>query len=833
MAKKKRQRKSPEGRSKKSWVVIPALVACTTLSFTGSKHQAFAQRPQTPSTPTTSQSASPGLVMYDFSVPAGSLGEVLTRFHEETKLVVLAPDQRMLSVSSPGVTGLYTAETALKQLLEGTGIAYQFTGPQSAVLRLQSASTVIDVIDAAPTVATPKFTEPVRDTPQTISFVPLELMQQQGTTTLRDALRNVAGISIAAGEGGAQGDNLTIRGFTARNDIFLDGMRDFGSYYRDPFAFQDVAVLQGPAAVAFGRGTTGGVVNQEMKTPEAQKLFHTTLNLGSDLTKRATVDFNRPLGDSAAFRLNLMGHDSDVAGRDIAEYRRFGVAPSVVFGLNKPTRLTLNYFHVQEDDIPDYGIPWFFDQPARVDRRNYYGFRDGNHLRTKADVGTARVEHSLSSSTSLRNQFRYANYNRDVRISEAQIPTAQPGGPLTPGSSLESLVVNRRQIAVNSDESFAQNQFDVTTRFATGGLRHALVVGVEAGRETSSPIRPTYCIPGANPPCSDPVPQTSLVNPNPRDTFTGSITSTSYTDVSSLSLAAYVLDTVKLGNRWELSGGIRWDRFDTSFDQRTLSADPTKAPVLAAFDRVDNLPTWRAALVYKPADTGSVYIAYGTSANPSAEALSLSASTVDTEPEKNRTIEAGTKWDFAPRRLSLRMALFRTDKTDAREPDVADPLRNVLAGKQRVQGIQTEVTMRVNSRWNMVMSYAFLDSAVLESRSFARSIGLPLANVPDHTFNFWDTYELPWRLTVGAGGQYTGNRVASSTAQRDPVTNLIKDLPGYWVFNAMARYPLGERVDLQVNIYNIADRYYFDQVHPGHVVPGPGRSVLTGLNFKF
>ena len=292
-------------------------------------------------------------------------------------------------------------------------------------------------------------------------------MQQQGVTTLRDALRNVAGISLAAGEGGAQGDNLTIRGFTARNDLFIDGMRDFGSYYRDPFNTQEVEVLQGPSSVTFGRGSTGGVVNQATKTPGLTRFISGDVDFGTDLTRRVTLDIDQPLpslGKGAAFRLNLMGNEGNVAGRDVAENRRFGIAPSLALGLGTPTRWTFSYFHQNADDNPDYGIPWLFNGPAPVARNNYYGFKNGNYLRTYDDIGTAKVEHDVNSHITLRNQVRYANYVRDVLITEAQIPAG-----VTLATPLSSITITRHEIGVEQHRKLSRR-----TVGSDGALRNRL-----------------------------------------------------------------------------------------------------------------------------------------------------------------------------------------------------------------------------------------------------------------------------------------------------------------------------------------------------------------------
>jgi len=750
-----------------------------------------------------------------FRIEAGPLESLLPEYERASGVRVSLAREGIGKVLSPGVAGTFTAVQALQRLLAGTGLEFHFRSANAAMVSLPDVTTAVEVTASADSLAasSPKFAAPLLDTPQTITAVPRLVMEQQGVTTLRDALRNVAGISLAAGEGGAQGDSLTIRGFTARNDLFIDGMRDFGSYYRDPFNTQEVEVLQGPASVAFGRGSTGGAVNQASKTPGAAAFVSGDLDLGTDLTRRVALDVDQPVqrfGDGAAFRLNLMGTAGGVAGRDVAENRRLGIAPSFVLGLGTPTRWTLSYFHQNADDNPDYGVPWLFNGPAPVPRHNYYGFRRGNYLRTYDDIGTVKAEHDFSAHFQLRDQARYASYARDALITEAQVP---PG--VTPATPLSDIAVMRHEIGVNSVESFLDEQLDLTAQAQTGPLRHDLVAGIEAGRETSDPTRPTWTN----------VPTTSLLNPDPDQELTGKATISSIVRTTSISAAAYALDTIHLGRHWDLTGGIRWDRFATSYVQ-------TVAPS-AAFQRVDEMPSWRAAAVYKPVSSGSIYFDAGTSFNPSAESLSLSAGSAGLPPEKNRAYELGSKWDFPRSRLSIRAAIFQTTKLNAREPDPANPLLNVLAGKQRVNGGQIEARAHLTSRWDLLGSYAALDGRLVSSHYYPAAVGARLANVPRNTFTFWSTYQLPWHWETGLGGNFVSSRTASTTAPLDPVTGLVKEAPGYWVFHAMAKHRLTERLDLQVNLNNIANRAYYDELHPAHIVPGPGRSALAGLKFHF
>ncbi len=782
-------------------------------SAAGTGKLALAQQPQ--KSPEYSHAADTiqTLPVHRYDVPPGTLRSAISAFENIAGVKVSVSDEALLSIGSPGISGVCTVDQALQALLANTGLHYRFTSSRSVVIELPRASASVEVVDSIPALVSslPKYQKQLIDTPQTVGIVSQNTIQAQGVTTLRDTLRNVAGISLAAGEGGAQGDNLTVRGFTARNDLFIDGMRDFGSYYRDPFNTEEVEILQGPSSVTFGRGSTGGVVNQATKTPGLTQIISADLQFGTDATRRAAMDIDIPvpkLGPGAAFRLNAMGDIGGVAGRDVAENRRLGFAPSLALGLGTPTRLTFSYFHQNEDDIPDYGLPWLFNGPAPVNRANYYGLRDGNFLRAYDDIGTIKAEHDVNSAITVRDQFRYANYARDVLITEPQLKGVTLSTPLS------QMQVARHEIGVTSTETFLDDQLDLMARFETGFLKHSLVTGVEAGRETSDPTRPNFT-----------APNTSLLNPDPAQQLNGNPTITSRVEDSAISAGAYAVDTISLGNKWDFTGGVRFDRFDNSYSQQV-------APV-SNLRRVDAKPTWRAALVYKPVSFGSIYFDAGTSFNPSAETLSLNAGTANLSPETNKTYEFGTKWNLGKPRLTLNSSWFRTTKENAREADPTNPLLYVLAGTQRVSGVEADVKGRITSRWDILASYAYLDSKVISSQYYPASIGYPLANVPRNTFAYWSDFHLPRHFEFGAGANYVSSRTASSTVPLDPITGLVKQVPGYWVFNAMVGHPINEHIGIQVNVYNLANRYYYDEIHPGHIIPGLGRSALVDLKFRF
>jgi catecholate siderophore receptor len=823
--------------------------------------------------PTSGGGAAATLPLKRFDIPAGPLEGAIAAYEKATglKVKIVLPSGTLAGFNSPGVVGLYREDDALLQILDGSGLNYRAEDATTMRVGVQARDTVSVTASVGDEISMTKFTEPQVFTPQSISTVPQFVLEDEGVSTLRDTLRNVPGISLAAGEAGAQGDNLTIRGFTARNDIFLDGIRDFGSYYRDAFNYEQVDALEGPAGIQFGRGSTGGVINQESKIPQAGRFVHVDTQFGTDLTRRITADVNTPIEDAwggAAFRLNVMGQEGGVAGRDGAEIRRFGLAPSVSIGMDRNTRATLSYVHLSEDDTPDYGLPWLFNGLAPADRHSYFGFRDENYLKTNDDILSLKAEHEFSPALSLHTIARAANYPRQAQITEPQIcsnaPLSVPVGgvvlslptlaynsaitcPYTPNAPASEITqVNRNQIQTKSVETDLWDQVEVTAQFKTWGARHDLVAGGEGGQETSNPIRYSDTINKINT-----VPDTTLLDPNEAQPFGGTGYVTSVVHTKADSVGVYFLDTVKLGRLFEVSGGVRWDRFNTDYNL-AAPAPPAGGTVTAAvspISRVDEQPSYRAALVYKPSMHGSVYFDYGTSFDPDAESLSLSVGLVNgnVKPEENQTYEAGAKWNFLRDRLLIEGAWFRTEKDNAHETDPTNSNNIVAAGNQLVKGVQFSVVGRVPQKMDLVAGYAYLDSAVIYSQFFPTAVGYPLANVPKQTFNLFVTHKLPWRLNGGLGGNYVGSRTASSTVPYVPtgyevnpngpgfiVTSVaMKQVPGYWVFNAMLKRPLTEKLEFQANVNNILNRYYIDLPHPSHLVPGAGANALVGVNFRF
>jgi catecholate siderophore receptor len=747
-----------------------------------------------------------------FAIDAGPLQDVLARFEQATGMRVVLSDAAIAGIQSPGVTGTLTVSEALQEILAGTSVAFTFSTPDLIRLELRAQEEFVAVTADAPATTSRKFTEPLRDVPQTITIVPASVIEAQGATTLRDVLRNVTGISIQAGEGGVPaGDNLSIRGFSARTDFFIDGLRDVGGYTRDPFNVEQVEVVKGPSSSIAGRGSTGGVINLATKTPHLGAARSLSLGLGSSDYKRGTLDVNQPIAGSAALRLNVMWNDSDTPGRDAVANQRWGFAPSLGLGIGSTTRVTFDYAHLAQDNVPDYGIPWvpaanvplaaYADHAPPVDFSHFYGLTSRDYEDTDTDVGTARLEHDFGSALTLRTVLRGGRTRRDSLITAPRFESNN-------GTAIRRTDWKSR----DQSDTIVANQTDVTSRFITGPIGHAVVAGFEIAREASENWNRIEL--------GGPQPSTDLFNPDFSTPYASRLVRDgAVNDAAARSAALFAFDTVQLTPKVELSGGVRWDRF--ALDYRSVRASGDES----VYERSDDMVSWRGGAVYKPRPNGSIYVGVGTSLNPSTEGLSLSASTATVDPEKSRSVEAGTKWDLPGGRLALSGAIFNTTKTNARTPGInpGDP-PTVLDGEQRVSGIELGVNGHVTDRWQVFGGYTFMDSRITSSNTPAE-VGKAFGNTPNHSLSLWTSYRLPLGLEAGGGAQYVGDRFNSNTGTRTA--------PAYWVIDAMAAYRVSDQLTLRVNGLNLANERYIDRVGGGHFIPGPSRSLMLTADMGF
>jgi len=665
----------------------------------------------------------------------------------------------------------------------------------------------------------------VQDTPQSVNVVPLKLLQDQADHRLEDALKNVPGVTLNAGEGAARGDTVNIRGFSAFNDFFLDGVRDAAIYNRDSFDLQEVEVLKGPSATLFGRGSTGGAINQVSKSPTLEGFRTLTSDVGTNDEFRSTLDIDQPVGSNAAVRLNAMGETSGVSGRDTVQNRRWGVAPSIAIGLGEPTMVTLNYMHLQEDDTPDSGVPFVSGLPAPVPRGSYYGLVSDRD-KSWVDVGTLRLTHEISPAVTVASTVRYASYRFDYEFDSPNFGDPPPGlgGAPGPSTPLADVLVARDSPSSFGKTTNLTGQFELTARFATGPVRHVLVAGTEIARETNDLGRYVN-------PFDDNnfwVAPTPLLAPFSYDRRPAQpVSVTQLTD--SNSEAVYATDTASLGSHLDLIAGLRLDRFAANYHQVSLASG-----AVLDLAHVDKVASPRLAFVFKPVPWESVYVSYGTSFDPSAEALTLTSSTANLGPVKAKSYEAGSKTSVFSGGLLLTAAVFRTQVDNAQINDPDNPTLITLEGNVRVQGFELGATGHIGPDLEATAGYTRLDGKTSGATDSGGYSGVAVPNLAPNAFNLWAEYDLSRTLEIGGGVNYLDRRAANIATPNSP----LAVVPSYVVFSAMTSYKVRDWLTLRLNAINLANRLYYDGVYynsasENHVLPGPGRTVKLTAQVAF
>ncbi len=705
------------------------------------------------------------------------------------------------------------------------------------------------------TLQLPRIATPILDTPATITVIPQQVMQDQQTSTVVEALHNSPGITFFGGEGGTQGDNINIRGYSARNDFYRDGVRDPGWYTRDTFSIENIEVLKGPASFLFGRGSTGGVVNMTSKLPKFTDFTTVEMSGYTAPGARVTADINRMFGDTA-FRVVVLGNDTDVADRNHINTKRAGIAPSFTVNMTSDTRLTLSYIYQKDDNIPDYGIPvlpgsYFgtpWGQPAPVPANTYYGRLSPSLSDTEqvdAHIVTLRLDHDFNEDWKISNVSRYSYIDRFVRIRGVQVGNQSVGttpnlwssavggvrlNPVPYGWPLGSLyVANTNDFQNHTVNSLMTNQTDLTGHFNTGFLNHTVTAGVELSEENRSQLRTTL-VPGDRVDVGDP-------NPYPVNPGTLPLTST-LQDYLARTIGLYANDQVKFNPYLEFLAGMRFDRFtDWQFAQSQFTATsgisgPYNSVTPYNLTNDVTFVSWRTGPVVHPLPNMSVYFMYGTSFDPSSEYLTLSAGQQNLPPTTNQTMEVGSKINLLDNRLSLDGAIFRTTQSNAIEALNSALGLYAQVGETRVQGFELGVSGNITDQWAIFGGYTFMQGRVLDSAmpqttgSFVSAPGNGLQNVPRNTFTMTTTYTITPQLTVG-GSSYFVDKCWTSSAD-------IGLVPSYWRFDAMARYKIDENMSLQLNLVNLGGTKNFETISGyGSATPGPGRSVILTAKMAF
>ena len=682
-----------------------------------------------------------------------------------------------------------------------------------------------------------KLSADTHDIAQSVTVVNKALMQSQGANSLADALRNVSGITLGGAEGGQIGNNVNLNGFTARTDIYLDGFRDRGQYYRDTFALDAIEVLMGPSSMLFGRGSTGGVINQVSRKPVLQAQTEIGASVSSNGLLRATLDYDTPLSDTSAVRVLAMGQNGDASTRDQTRLQDVGVAPSLKFGIGTPTEITLSALLQQNHDMPDYGVGPLNGAPVQVERKTAFGYND-DHTDSRIVSLSGNVVHKLTPELSLRNQTQFNSVKTDaVETAPNTIGTISAKGftPLTPAgfsnlplaSLAERLQSHDRDI---SDYSI-YNQTELAAKLSTGGIQHELVVGLELGHDgydNQAYYRNGTCngkALNAAGTTSGYVACVPLLGGGTGDSPTAVARSTgNHAGGSANTAATYINDTMALNSMFKVTGGLRYDRYTASVSNSINVGNTAGSTALADARQALGFTSVRLGGIWQPNAAQSYYLSYGTSFNPSLEQLTGTLGQQDLPPEKNRSYELGGKWDLADGNLATNAALFQVQKENAHT--LISPGVYELDGSVRVNGLRAGATGRVDKRLQMALNYTYLDAKVVDASPLDGTLGKTLGNAPKHTLTAWATYEVAPHWEVGGGPVYMSERYTSAT-------NVVR-VGGYTRWDATLAYKQ-PKYDLRLNLFNLADKMYYDALIPsdgGRAVPGTGRSLMLSFNYR-
>ncbi|AXB79832.1 TonB-dependent siderophore receptor [Novosphingobium sp. P6W] len=641
-----------------------------------------------------------------------------------------------------------------------------------------------------------KIAVPIKDLPQSIAVVPAEVLRDQRAMSLQDALKNVPGVSFSHGDG--QRDQVTIRGFTAIADQYVDGFRDDGLYFRDLSNVERVEVVKGPAAVLYGRGSSGGLINRVTKRPNVD-IIGGALTYGSKNVARGEIDLGHFDQDSGVgFRVTGALEDSD-SFRDQQFIKRVAVAPSFLLGEGSDTSILVQADYLKDRRLTDFGIPAINGHVVDVPRSTYYGAanaKDVDVSRSEVLSQTVTLAHRFSDSLSFRNGLRHYRYTLDRHNTNATAVNAA------------ARTVTLSHGGILRDEDGWSNQSELTQKIELGGTKHTILYGVEFARQVkdadtvrSSVVAVTPILAPVNP---------VLSNAN--------FTTLSASSVSKMTTRGiYVQDFVDFGHGIKALVGVRNDRFK----QETRITIPANSKPL---ERVDNKWSPRAGLVFQPDESQSYYASWSSSFQPSAETFALAANNADIAPEKTTNKEIGAKYTLLDNRLSIQIAGFVLKRTGIKGSDPANPQVVVPIGTQRTRGVEVSGALDLPSGFRAIVGYAYLDGEVTKSAN-ALFVGKGSTLTPKNSANVFLTKSFDGRFGVGAGANYVGNRWA------DPANTTV--LEHYITADAMAWAQVGP-ARLQINLYNVFDKNYIVSGHGTSAIlnlPGAPRTVLGTIRF--
>jgi catecholate siderophore receptor len=684
-----------------------------------------------------------------------------------------------------------------------------------------SGARANDAYVAPTSVSGTKSEAPLRDVPQTINVVPAQVIRDQNATSLQDVLKNVPGLGMSTGDG--QRDQVFIRGFTAIGDQFVDGFRDDALYFRDLSNVETLEVIKGPAAVLYGRGSSGGLINRVTKKPGVD-INDVSFTANSTAGRRAEIDVGRGAGDGVvSWRLTgaMERGDSYRAQQGID---RTAIAPSIELRFSSDTKLLLQADYLEDRRLTDFGIPSYKGRPVNVDPGTYYGAsnaRDADFSQSRVASTTATFTHRLSDTLSFRNGFRYYDYtlNRNNTNINGRV------------NEVNNTMVLQHAALYRTEHGWS-NQSELTQKLQLAGMKHEVLYGVEVGQQFKNSVGSNGVI-STTPisifnPVLPPVANPGLLTPNNRTFGTYDI------------FGAYLQDSIAFSDQWKALLGLRYDSFQQKSDVTAISSGVATRTNLS---RTDTAFSPRAGLVWQPSETQSYYASWSRSFQPSSENFALATNNAGLAPESTTNSEVGAKYDFLEGRASATVSVFRLERTNIKttDPTNGNNANNVIPmGTQRTDGLELTLSADLKQGWKVIGGYAYLNTKVTDSIAMDGTTNVPgttntALNVPVlgkratltpmHSANVWLTKDLGNGFTVGSGANAVGARYAN-------LGNTVT-LPGYVTADAMAAYRTA-KYEIQFNLNNIFNTGYIVSGHgtsPNLSLPGAPRNVALTLRY--
>ena len=675
----------------------------------------------------------------------------------------------------------------------------------------------------------------LRDIPQSITVVTEKLIDDRNLDTMKELLKNTAGITFQAAEGGEE--DIRLRGFPLQStgDVFIDGMRDPAFYERDTFFYDRLELLRGSASMLFGRGSTGGAVNQAMKTPRLLDENQIEVTMASHNSLRAVGDFNVKTGEASALRVGTMIHKADNNGAG-SSIDKTGLAGTYRWGIGERDEFSATIYSLRNDNGMNYGMPWIRPNASSsvaettllpLDPTAYYGMAS-DYNRGSATYGLITHTHRFDASTELVTKVRKADYTRDQRAGTVRFAAASAQADKTAVTLAtfgpDTVITRGTQLKIQDMQTLTA-QSDFAAKFKAIGVEHSLQAGVDFADEKKQVYGALSAAQGGVVPTK---PSTKVGTPEDGAWIDESLRKLRTTsEYRSKGWGAYVQDLVTIAPQWKLLAGLRYDSLDGDYDGYSIPNNAATPVSTSSYRMRVSEASHRAAVLFQPNELMSFHLGAATSFNTSGDAYSLGASNADIPPEQSINVELGAKIDSADGKLTSRFAIFRSTKLHERN---TDPLVNLitLSGKRHAAGFEADFTGRLAEGWELFASFMWMPVAKIDvsAANSGEMEGDRPSLTPRYSGTLWSTYQLTpkWRLGAGLNGR------SGQQPNRNPGFYAPKFVTG----DLMAEYTMiQDQLSFKLNVSNVTNKLYADSLYTGHYVPGTGRIVSLTGSYKF